>query len=274
MCVNNKKKKIIIILLVIITILVTSLVAIFVYDRATINNQYSINEANLNIPVFVYHDIVDDSSKIKYDYMQTSKDVFENQIKGLKDFGYHFITYEDLQKYKNNEIKLYKRSCLLTFDDGLEGVYKNAYPIAKKYDVPFTMYIITNNMEQEGVITWDQAKEMQESGLVTIASHSVNHPEFTSLSVEEAVKNVNDSYEVIENKLGKQPIKIFTYPYGLYKEEQVEELAKQGYIQNLTDNKINKSKNLDLSRLHRCYPLNDSLFKILLKIQYRSFKYN
>jgi hypothetical protein len=42
----------------------------------------------------------------------------------------------------------------------------------------------------------------------------------------------------------------------------------------LTDNKINKSKNLDLSRLHRCYPLSDSIFKMTLKIFYRSIRYN
>ena len=91
--------------------------------------------------------------------MQTTKDTFEKQIKGLKDFGYNFITYDQLQKYKNNEIKLKKKSCIVTFDDGLEGVYKNAYPIAQKYNIPFTMFVIINSMEKEGCITWNEAKE-------------------------------------------------------------------------------------------------------------------
>ena len=51
-------------------------------------------------------------------------------------------------------------------------------------------------------------------------------------------------------------------------------LKKEGYIQNLTDNKINKSKDLDLYRLHRCYPLNDSIYKMMAKIIYRSIRYN
>ena len=50
-------------------------------------------------------------------------------------------------------------------------------------------------------------------------------------------------------------------------------LKKEGYIQNLTDNKINKSKDLDLYRLHRCYPLNDSIYKMMAKIIYRSIRY-
>lgn len=271
---EGKNKNIKRIIIITITVIIALIASVIVYDRVTVNNQYSIDEANIDIPIFVYHNIVKDSSQIEYDYMQTPKDVFERQIKGLQDFGYHFITYDDLKKFKNNEIKLYKKSCLLTFDDGYTGVYENAYPIAKKYNVPFTMFVITQNINTPNVITWEQAKEMQESGLVTIGSHSIDHPEFTSLTVEEAVENVNTSYKSIEENLGKQPLKIFTYPYGLYKEEQIVELEKQGYIQNLTDNKINKSKKLDLARLHRDYPLNDSLFKIILKIYYRSIRYN
>ena len=58
-----------------------------------------------------------------------------------------------------------------------------------------------------------------------------------------------------------------------HKEEQIENLKKEGYIQNLTDNKINKSKDLDLYRLHRCYPLSDSIYKMMAKIIYRSIRY-
>ena len=270
---NNKKKfkKAFIGVIIIILALITSVI---IYDRITINNQYYIGEKNLEIPIFVYHNIIDDNSEIQYDYMQTKESTFEKQINGLKAVGYHFITYEDLVEYKNGQKPLYKKSCIITFDDGYEGVYENAYPIAQKYDIPFAIFIITNNMETEGVITWAQANEMKESGLVTIASHSMNHPEFTNLSVEEAVENVKESYKIIEEKLGEETTKIFTYPYGLYKEKQLQELGKEGYVQNLTDNKINKSNNLNLSGLHRCYPLNDSIYKMMAKIIYRSIRYN
>ena len=271
---NNIIKNIVKIIISLFILAIIAVLGIFIYDRATVNNKYSINDENIDIPIWVYHDIVDNESQIKYDYMQTTKDTFENQIVGLRNLGYKFITYEDLKKFKNNEIKLNKKSCILTFDDGYKGVYKNVFPIAKKYNIPFTAFIITKNMGNTGVFTWEEAKEMQDSGLVTIASHSIDHPEFTKLTTEEAVKNVNDSYKIIEEKLGEQKTKIFTYPYGLYTEEQINQLEKEGYIQNLTDNKINKSKKLDLSRLHRSYPLSDSIFKMILKKNYRSFRYN
>lgn len=270
---NNCKnlKKIIISILLVICVLV---VALIIYDRVTINNEYYIGEMNLYIPIFVYHDIVKEESEVKFDYMQTTAETFENQLNGLKNAGYHFINYEDLVEYKNGNKKLYKKSCILTFDDGYDGVYENAYPIAKKYEIPFTMFVITENMNTPECITWEQAKEMKESGLATIASHSIDHPEFTSLSTQEAVDNVNKSYEIIEQNLGKDKIKIFTYPYGLHTEEQLQALKEEGYIQNLTDNKINKSKSLNLYGLHRDYPLSDSIYKILLKIMYRSIRYD
>lgn len=270
----DKKRIIKRIILTFVVLFIVTVTSVVIYDRATVNNEYSINEKNLQIPIFVYHDIVGSGSEVYYDYMQTTKETFEKQIVGLKNMGYDFISFDDLQKYMSGEKKLKKHSCIVSFDDGYEGVYKNAYPIAKKYNVPITVYVITDNMEDSGVLTWEEAKEMKESGLVTIASHSMNHPEFTKLTTEEAVTNVNSSYNIIEEKLGKQNPKIFTYPYGLYTDDQIEALRNEGYIQNLTDNKINKSKQLDLARLHRCYPLSDSPEKMLLKIIYRSIRYN
>ena len=54
---------------------------------------------------------------------------------------------------------------------------------------------------------------------------------------------------------------------------QRDTLWQAGYVQNLTDNRINLSDKLDLSGLHRSYPLNNSVLKILLKIQYRVIRY-
>lgn len=270
----NKKNSIKKIIIIISSIILISILSLIVYDRATINNEYYIGETNLHIPIFVYHDIVNNKSEVYFDYMQTTSNIFEEQLNGLKNAGYHFITYEDLVQYKEGSKKLYKKSCILTFDDGYKGVYENAYPIAQKYEIPFTMFVITENMNTPECITWEQAKEMKASGMVKIASHSIDHPKFTNLSTEEAVKNVNVSYKIIDENLGIDDIKVFTYPYGLHTEEQLQALKEQGYIQNLTDNKINKSNNLNLYGLHRDYPLNDSIYKILLKIMYRSIRYD
>lgn len=269
----NKYSILLKIIISILTIIILLGISIYTYDRLTVNNQYLISEKNLEIPIFLYHHIVKEESEIQYDYMQTTKKTFEEQIRGLENLGYHFISYQDLIDYNNGQKKLYKKSCVLTFDDGCRDIYTNAYPILQKYNIPFTMFVVTNAVGADGCASWEELKEMQDSGLALIASHSTNHTEFNKLSVEETLENVDSSYKALEENLGEQKTKIFTYPYGLYSQEQLEPLKEEGYVINLTDNKINKSKDLNLYGLHRCYPLSDSLFKMELKIIYRSIRY-
>lgn len=269
----NKYSILLKIIISILTIIILLGISICTYDRLTVNNEYLISEKNLEIPIFLYHHIVKEESEIQYDYMQTTEKTFEEQIRGLENLGYHFISYQDLIDYNNGQKKLYKKSCVLTFDDGCKDIYTNAYPILQKYNIPFTMFVVTNAVGADGCASWEELKEMQDSGLALIASHSTNHTEFNKLSVEETLENVDSSYKALEENLGEQKTKIFTYPYGLYNQEQLEPLKEEGYVINLTDNKINKSKDLNLYGLHRCYPLSDSLFKMELKIIYRSIRY-
>ena len=270
---TNKHSILLKIIISILTIIILLGISLYIYDRLTVNNQYLIGEKNLEIPIFLYHHIVKEESEIQYDYMQTTEKTFEEQIRGLENLGYHFISYQDLIDYNNGQKKLYKKSCVLTFDDGCKDIYTNAYPILQKYNIPFTMFVVTNAVGADGCASWEELKEMQDSGLALIASHSTNHTEFNKLSVEETLENVDSSYKALEENLGEQKTKIFTYPYGLYSQEQLEPLKEEGYVINLTDNKINKSKDLNLYGLHRCYPLSDSLFKMELKIIYRSIRY-
>lgn len=254
------------------SILVCTIAVFIIYNIATINKEYYKNEKNIKIPIFVYHDLVTEESEIEYDYMQTTVKKYKEQILGLRELGYHFISYNDLIAYDKGEKALPKNSCIITFDDGYDGVYKFAYPISKEYNIPITSFIINNEVGKGGYFNWEQAKEMQESGLVDIASHSRDHGRFENKTTSEAVENVISSFNEIQEKTGSN-LKVFTYPCGIYTKEQVESLKQEGFIQNLTDNMINESSNLNMYSLHRCYPLNDSVPKILLKKVYRQIRY-
>lgn len=266
-------KKISKILISIVVIITLAIIGFISYDRLTINNQYKIGEKNLKIPIFVYHDIVMSEDEVEYDYMQTTFDKFKKQIKGLMDLGYRPISYEDLISYSKGEKKIYKKSFLITFDDGYKGVYKYAYPFAKENNIPITSFIINSNVGADGYYNWDEAREMDKSNVVFIYSHSMKHDEYDGYLPEDLLLDVNESLKEIEKELGHSISKIFTYPYGLYSNEGAELLKDNGIVQNLTDNKINQSNKLNLYGLHRMYPLEDSVFKILLKMEYRNIRY-
>ena len=255
-------------------VLILAIVSFIIYEVATVNNTYYIGEKNLQIPVFVYHDIVEDESQIEYDYMQTTVKQFEKQMTGLMKLGYKPISYEDLVAYKNGKKAIPKWSFLVTFDDGYTGVYKYAFEIAKKYNIPMTSFEISDTVGTNGYYTWEQAKEMKESGLMSIYLHGYTHTQYDKETPERLLSDTNKAQEDLENNLEDNNIlKVFTYPYGLYTNAERDTLWQAGYVQNLTDNRINLSDKLDLSGLHRSYPLNNSVLKILLKIQYRVIRY-
>ena len=255
-------------------VLILAIVSFIIYEMATVNNTYYIGEKNLQIPVFVYHDIVEDESQIEYDYMQTTVKQFEKQMTGLMKLGYKPITYEDLVAYKNGEKAIPKWSFLVTFDDGYTGVYKYAFEIAKKYNIPMTSFEISDTVGTNGYYTWEQAKEMKESGLMSIYLHGYTHTQYDKETQERLLSDTNKAQEDLENNLEDNNIlKVFTYPYGLYTNAERDTLWQAGYVQNLTDNRINLSDKLDLSGLHRSYPLNNSVLIILLKILYRVIRY-
>ena len=274
---KNEKKKVSTakkIILSVLLILILAIISFLIYEIATVNKTYYIGEKNLQIPVFVYHDIVEDESQIEYDYMQTTAKQFEKQITGLMKLGYKPISYEDLVAYKNGEKAIPKWSFLITFDDGYTGVYKYAFEIAKKYNIPMTSFEISDTVGIPGYYTWDEAREMKESGLMSIYLHGYTHIEYDKETPERVLSDTNKAQEDLQNQLGDNNIlKVFTYPYGLSTNEERSLLWQAGYIQNLTDNRINLSDRLDLSGLHRSYPLNNSVLKILLKIQYRVLRY-
>jgi len=266
----NKKIKITIILLIVI---LTFIIASIIYEFSTHDNMYYKSEKNLKIPIFVYHDIVDTEDEIEFEYMQTTKETFEKQMVGLMKLGYKPITYQDLIDYNNGEKALYKHSFILTFDDGNDGVYENAFPIAKKYNIPMTSFVINYNVGTPGYFTWEQAKEMQDSGLVEICSHSLQHIEYDKVTPEELEKDITTSLAEIKDKLQADTKNVFCYPYGLFSQEGQQKLKDIGIIQNLTDNRINESEYLNLYGLHRSYPLSDSILEIILKIEYRTLRY-
>ena len=210
---QNRAKKALLSFLIVFIIVIISFI---IYEIATVKNTYYISEKNLQIPIFVYHDIVKDESQIEYDYMQTTVDTFERQITGLMKLGYKPISYEDLLAYQKGEKAIPKWSFLITFDDGYPGVYKYAFEIAKKYNIPMASFEITDTIGSEGYYDWNQAREMHESGLMSIYLHGYTHVKYDEKTPEELLIDTNMAYENLKNELGdKDVLKVFTYPYGL-----------------------------------------------------------
>lgn len=225
---------------------------------------YYKNEKNLRIPIVLYHEITEEKPERSLSYMRTTKENFEKQIQGLLEYGYTVISYNDLIAYDKGEKALPEKVVLIDFDDGYVGNYLYAFEIVKKYNIPINIYVVDDLVGTPGYFNWEQAKEMSDSGLVSINSHGKTHTFYDKQSKETLVEHIEYAHSNIEKNLGKKVTKVFTYPYGAYTKEELEALKQAGFVQNLTNDEINESNTLNIYGLSRIYVKNYySKYKVL-----------
>ncbi len=84
--------------------------------------------------------------------------------------------------------------------------------------------------------SWSELREMADSGLMEIGSHSATHPIFSSVTDEESQQELVQSRTQIENRLGRS-VRAFCFPNGMdgdFRESQVEQVMNAGYNCSVT----------------------------------------
>ncbi|PZU98393.1 MAG: polysaccharide deacetylase [Pseudanabaena sp.] len=179
------------------------------------------------IPIIMYHDITE-SKDVSWD---VTPEELERHFQALQDGGYTPISMDTMVNHLRTGSQLPDKPVLLTFDDNYVGQYKYAFPLLQKYNYPAVWSVHTRFVGtggQKPKATWNQLREMHKSGLITIASHTVNHLNLKDLTDEQIEKEVTESKKVIEKELGEK-IAYFTYPEGDYTDVAREKLKKAGY---------------------------------------------
>ncbi len=215
------------------------------------------SEKNIKVPIITYHEFIDTVPEVeKYSYVSTV-DVFEENIKTLLANNYKFISFNDLYEYSQNAKAIPEKSIVLTFDDGYESNYIKIFPLLKKYKIPATIFVVNDLIGRKTYLTWQQAKEMQESGLVDISCHSKSHLDSTKLPVIDFLKGTLESFNNIDKFVSLKKLRVFAYPYGISNTTIRKALKDNGVqMQVVTGNEVNYSATLDLSNLKRitcCY---------------------
>ena len=245
----NLKKRYLMIILVLVLIIVTALV-IWPKTKKSKN-------ANVKIPILLYHDFVTtvpDSDPDNFNYINTPQS-YEENIKVLLENGYTFISFQELNDVNNGKISLPEKPILVTFDDGYASNYEYIFPILKKYNVKVSIFVVTDKIGKEvdgkKYLSWEQCREMQDSGLVEIFSHSKRHVFYDKLPVRMIRDDVIESYKIIEENLGNKDLKVFAYPYGAYTKETVWALKLNGIDMQVYDLGMNYSNDFNADYIKR-----------------------
>lgn len=99
---------------------------------------------------------------------------------------------------------------------------QNLIDILAKYDVKATFFVVGAWVDKYP----ESVKALSEAGH-DIMSHSDTHPHMGSMSVEQALAEINSANSKISNITGKKPI-LFRAPYGEYSNNLIDALSSQG----------------------------------------------
>ncbi len=187
------------------------------------------------VPVLCYHRF----GPTVADSMTVTTPVFEAQLKWLQDNGYTVIPLRTLVNYLLGQgPPPPPKSVVITADDAHKTVYTEMLPLVKKYNIPVTLFIYPSAVSRASyVMTWEQLKELQATGLFDFQSHTFWHPNFKKekkkLKPEEYQKLVQDqlvkSKASLERRFG-QTVDILAWPFGIYDEELEQAAARAGYV--------------------------------------------
>ena len=108
-----------------------------------------------------------------------------------------------------------QRKILLTIDDGFLSFYENAWPILKKKEIPFILFVSTREVGSYNYMSWEQIKEISKENFVEIGNHSHTHEYLIDESNEIIKSDIQNSINIFEEKLGKNS-NFFSYPFGEY----------------------------------------------------------
>lgn len=185
---------------------------------------------------------------------------FRKQMEWLYWNKYKVVSLKELADIIGNKKDSPKKTVVLTFDDGFEDNYFEAFPILKKYNFPATSFLATDfigkekKSESTGIsiktLSWPQIKEMHDSGLIDFEPHTCSHRELSGITPEEAKNEILNSRRIIEEALTKKCY-FFAYPRGKYNQETIDILENSGFLAAVTVNPGRARKASDLLELPR-----------------------
>ena len=214
------------------------------------------------IPAIMYHKITDNPAEAN-DFIVTGE-MLRQDFEEMKRRGYTPVLaseYFDAKGTVNpvfgarvgsgasDFFSKYPKPIIITFDDGYKGIYTHALPLMKEFGFKANFYIcgqLIDNKYPE-YCTWDEIKELHESGLAEIGNHTYSlHAyskdqlkDYYTYNTKDAVNDIVRNNDAIKNITGADT-NIISFPYGLYDTVIMKRLSSAGYSGFIsTDYRVN-----------------------------------
>ena len=197
------------------------------------------------IPVLVYHDVVNSADPETGRFDQISLKLFKEQMRYLYESGYKTISIDQLVSFmKGGAVP--KKSIVLNFDDGWKSITA-IIPILKQYNFMASFFIFPGKgVAQPSYMDWSDILSIAKDPDFQIESHTMTHPwakdsnlvswidgKTVGSGIKDVEYELKESKDMIEKTLHKK-VKYLAWPCGLYNEKLIEMAKDAGYEALLT----------------------------------------
>ncbi len=191
------------------------------------------------IKVLLYHSVVADDAAEGGTEFAIPVSKFRRQVQTLHRLGFTAITFTDYMLYLKGELDLPRSPIIITFDDGYEGTFTEAFPVLQEFGMKAVVFVIadphvvTNVWDKETVgyeaplLKPEHVLEMHTAGF-EIGSHSLTHRRLSALERDACWEEISRSRMLLEIMLNA-PVRTFSYPYGDLNDEVKTLAAEAGY---------------------------------------------
>ena len=190
-------------------------------------------QANGWAGILMYHRVAEQLCGIPIPTWNVTPNKFEGQLSGLVASGFRAMALRDLLETVRRGESIPHRTFVVTFDDGYESVYLEAWPILKSLQIPATIFLATSYLDSDAPFPFDdwqeagaahvpqtvwrplttaQCREMTGSGLMELGAHTHTHADFQGDPVafeddlRECMAVLQDRFAVTEAT--------FAFPFG------------------------------------------------------------
>lgn len=235
-------------------------------------SSWAVQHDQQSLIILSYHEIIEPKQAYSPAYA-VSPTSLAQQLEWLKGEGYHFVSMSDVLADRSGKRALPAKPVLLTFDDGYESFYTQAYPLLKKYNAPAVIALVGSWLEEKGMVnfdglkiprselmSWEQIREVQKSGLVEVGSHSnalhcgslanpqgnkepaatsrlyspeTHKYETEAVYTKRVYADLKRNSDLLQQRLGTRP-RIMVWPYGSHNAIARAAAAKAGMPIGLT----------------------------------------
>ncbi len=209
------------------------------------------------VPIIMYHSILANPSR-QGDYVITP-DQFERDLQYLQTNGYTTVVMADLIAYVKEGVPLPDKAVVLTFDDGYYNNYHYAHPLLEQYGMKavispiavwseyYTAHPDECNRDNYSQLTWEQLREMAQSGVWEIQNHSydLHHADGSQKGAAKRKGETDEGYRLrlkndlataqglLREQVGVTPT-TFAYPFGAISDTSQEVLEEMGFCASLS----------------------------------------